>query len=237
MKKLKILSLTAVSPDIPEIVFARFKKAFDEMIKETDNFVVSKTVFDDRVEPSLPNDWGAASKLARIRNAMIDENLTDEDFVFWIDSDLVEFSSTLLVGMHHSATMLSRRGIIAPMNLIEGTEKWYDWGAFIQSGTDDIQPQNYAQLWGRNVSSEKPYFHPGYLIDNPRWVRMDSVAQCVLIPSKVYRKGAARHLVNNVFFEFHSVCQKARELRIRPYVDRELIAFHADRSLYGRNWG
>lgn len=231
--KSKILALTLVSPEVPESVYSRFEKAQRELQTYSASYFDLEWMFNHEIEPHLPNDLVPVSQVARLRNKMIDRYLKDHDYVFWIDSDLVEFKENLLERLVDRQRIENK--IIAPQNLVEMTDKWYDWGAFIQAGTSHIQPQQLNQIYGRNLETNPPYFHPGYQRDFPL-VKMDSVAQCVLIPASVY-KSEIRHIVDTCFYEFFSVCREAKKKGIQTYVDRSLTAFHADRSLYGRNWG
>lgn len=244
--KPKILCLTLVSPDLPEIVLMRNTEERNKLIAFSQTWFDLEWVLIDKTEPHLPNDVGATSQVARLRNNAIDEYLKDDhDMVFWLDSDLVEFPQTLLERLQRrqidiESQLLSREllptraKIVSPLVLVELTDKFYDWGAFIQRGTSHIRPYQFNQIYGRNLESDPPYFHPGYELKP--LMEMDSVAQCVLIPAEIYRQGA-RHLAKNVFFEFHSVCEAARKMGVKTFVDRTVTAFHADRTLYGKNWG
>ncbi len=242
--KPKILCLTLVSPDLPESVESRFMKAKDDLQSFSEPWFDMEWHYNQDIEPHLPNDIGATSQVARLRNKTIDAHLTDHDLVFWIDSDLVDFDKTLLERLQRNQIAACMEEgvllkgdiprIISPQVLVELTDKWYDWGACIQRGTSHIRPQQLNQIYGRNLESDPPYWHPGYELKP--LMEMDSVAQCVLIPAEVYRQGA-RHLVDNCFYEFHSVCEAARKMEVKTYIDRTVTAFHADRSLYGRNWG
>jgi hypothetical protein len=233
-----IAMLTAIKPGMNETMLMRHRAAKAKLMNHIENrFKV--TMFEDESEMfDLPNDIPRVSKVVRIRNQMVEKfKVTDFDYVFWLDADIVEFKPNTLSRLwdnfwdnNYRPGYIYENGpmIIAATPLIEETEKFYDHGAFIQRGTSHIVPDSYQQIWGRNVNSFPPYFHPGY--EPKRLMEMDSVAQCVLMPSFLYIDG--RHSAPNAFYEFWPLCEHARSLNVKTYMDTQVVVYHANFPLY-----
>jgi hypothetical protein len=143
---------------------------------------------------------------AAARNAMLDLYLRDEHtHILWIDADLVEYPVDLASRLH----ALDPEGIIAPLPLVEGTNRLYDVYGFVDSK-------------GRRM--EKPY--PPYPVGP-----MQSVGTCYLAPASLYHAGA-RYDPTEGHTEHYSVCKLAPRVSSTDQV----IVYHADLPKYGEAW-
>lgn len=234
-----VLVLTPVNPALDPAVLRRARELAERAISGMRG---CRIVYDETgVAPvrGQPHPHRQAA-IAEIRQNMIDRHLRDEEWVFWVDVDLVEYPANLL------EELISRAegGIAAPLVLMEGDVsepaypagfgpgRFYDVAGFIEKGR-----------WARFT---QPYFDqigPVY--------ELDSVGSCYLVNADLYR-GGAKHAVDpatnrfisnksqwsekairenqvgpaNSFTEHYSVCQFAREagLPVRAFAD--LIALH-----------
>ena len=195
--------------------------------------------------PPDPADCRPWSKVCRIRNRMLDRIDRDAfDFLLWIDADVIDYPADmptrLLAG--------NPAGISAPLVLIEGTDRSYDWAAFVMAGKDHVLPTDRRRVWGRNLAHEPPYWHehdPPRVEDDagasPRWyepagavVNMDCVGTITLVPTWVYRR--ARYEDHPAFTDHYPLCLACRQAGQRVTVDRSLIAYHADLPKWGEEW-
>ena len=155
----------------------------------------------------LPGD--RFERLAHLRNALIDQYLKDEDYVFWIDSDI-------LVGAKALRQLLSDSvPIVAPMVMIENTETFYDTLAFRKNG--------------EKFTPGHPYFAALTL----GITQVDSVGGCYLVDASAYKAGA-RYTggdSENVGF-----CLSAKEKGFLSYLDMELRVQHINLEKYGVAW-
>ena len=178
--------------------------------------------------------------LAMLRRGMIERHLRSEQWVFWVDADIVDYPSCLVEELIHRA----EGGVAAPLVLMEGdiTEparsngfgpgRFYDVAGFVEGGR-----------WARFTP---PYFDQAGPIFN-----LDSVGSCYLVNADIYRNGGA-HMIDpaserfvqaneswpedavarnqcgsaNAFTEHYSVCQFAlrQGLPVRAFAD--LVARH-----------
>jgi hypothetical protein len=130
--------------------------------------------------PARGNHASRQAALAAIRQSMVDKHLRDEQWVFWVDSDIVSYPADML-------TILCQRcegGVAAPLVLMEGKlgettgnkrgfapGKFFDVAGFVEKGR-----------WAR---FDEPYFdQPGPFYD------LDSVGSCYVIDADNYREGA-----------------------------------------------
>jgi hypothetical protein len=143
---------------------------------------------------------------AAARNAMLDLYLKKaHTHVLWIDADVVEYPKDLAgLLLAHDAD-----GIIAPMPLIEGTNRFYDVYGFIKPDGSRVQ---------------RPY--PPYP-NGP----MASVGTCYLAPAALYHDGA-RYEPTEGHTEHYSVCKQAA----RVSVASDIIIRHADLPAWGLEW-
>lgn len=147
---------------------------------------------------------------AAARNAMLDLFLTDEHtHVLWIDADVVDYPPDLATRLH----ALDPTGIIAPMVLIEGTNRFYDTRGF-----EDIDGARACYL--------PPYFH-----DDSALIPMRSVGTCYLAPAALYQAGA-RYDVTPHETEHYSLCGRAA----RVSATRDVVVYHAELPRWGERW-
>jgi GT2 family glycosyltransferase len=179
--------------------------------------------------------------MAAIRQAMVERYLTDERWIFWVDSDIVKYPANLIDELIGRA----EGGIAAPLVLMEGDVseplsnkygfgpgRFYDVAGFVENGR-----------WARFT---EPYFdQPGPVYE------LDSVGSCYLLNADLYRQGA-RHEIDFAskkfllddcvwqedaiarnqsgsaicFSEHYSVCEFTRRagLPVRAFAD--LVACH-----------
>jgi hypothetical protein len=122
---------------------------------------------------------------------MIDRHLRDEQWVFWVDADIVDYPPDLV------DELISRAegGIAAPLVIMAGDPseppsnkfgfgpgRFYDVAGFAEHGR-----------WAR---FHEPYF------DQPGPVyQLDSVGSCYLVNADLYRHGA-KHMIDPASAEF-----------------------------------
>jgi SAM-dependent methyltransferase/GT2 family glycosyltransferase len=210
--------------------------------KATAGMKHSRIIVDDRGQAPVRGNAHPyrQSALAALRRDMIEHYLRDEQWVFWVDADIVDYPSCLVEELIQRA----EGGVAAPLVLMEGDAseparqdgfgpgRFYDVAGFVEEGR-----------WARFTL---PYFNQTGPIFN-----LDSVGSCYLINADIYRNGAA-HVIDpasdkfvqtsrtwpkdaiarnqqgpaNAFTEHYSVCQFAlrQGLPVRAFAD--LIARH-----------
>lgn len=148
----------------------------------------------------------AYSAHAEARNAMLDLYLKKKHtHVLWIDADVVDYPADL-------ATRLLEKddaGIIAPVALIEGSNRLYDV---------------YGYLFPDGRRIEIPY--PPYP-NGP----MRSVGTCYLAPASLYHDGA-RYEPTEGHTEHYSVCRKAAHVGVAS----DVVVYHANLPAWGMEW-
>ena len=234
-----VLVLTPISPSLDPAVIRQARKLAERAISGMRG---CRIVHDEAGEAPVRGQPHPhrQSAMAGLRQNMIDRHLRDEQWVFWVDADLVEYPANLV------EELISRAegGIAAPLVVLEGDVsepayqagfgpgRFYDIAGFIEKGR-----------WARFT---QPYFDqigPVY--------QLDSVGSCYLVNADLYRWGA-RHTVDhatdsflssglqwsndaifenqlspaNSYTEHYSVCEFTRNagLPVRAFAD--LIAFH-----------
>ena len=152
-------------------------------------------------------------RLAVLRNKLLEEALEDEEFVFWIDSDIVEFSPSLLRDL-----IKANVDVIAPYVLIEGTDKFYDHLAFRKDGVKFMFPDGFA------------------IMELPKELfEVDSVGTCMLVRADVYRRGV-RYPEDHPESEQVGFCELAKKKGFKIFVNPNLKVFHAELPRYGYSW-
>lgn len=109
----------------------------------------------------FPNDGGyhaAYASNADARNALLDKHLNGQEYVFWVDVDIVDYPADII-------ERLMTGGIAAPLVLLEDTQRFYDIGSFVQDGK-----------W---ASMQWPYFDA----TKP----LEGVGCVYIIPSEIYK--------------------------------------------------
>lgn len=188
----------------------------------------------------LPHPHRQAA-MAAIRQGMIDRHLRDEQWVFWVDADIVAYPEDLIDELIARA----EGGIAAPLVLMQGDldeplsnkfgfgpGRFYDVAGFVEHGR-----------WARFTP---PYF------DQPGPVyQLDSVGSCYLVNADLYRHGAKHSLdpasrefiesesawaddaitrnqaaAANCFTEHYTVCEFARSAGLPVQAFADLVAYH-----------
>lgn len=201
--------------------------------------------------PKEPTDCRPWSKVTRIRNKIIDSlNLGLYSHICWIDADIVDYNKDILTKLVDA----NPDGISAPLVLIEGTDKWYDWAAFVMKGCSGIKPDDRNRIWGRNLQHPAPY----WWIDGGRnpdrdpmtaprdgvarkfekgedIIDVDSVGAMYVASADIYRTGV-RHEDHPAFTDHFPICEAALKMGRRVIVNRTCKAYHAILPNYGEKW-
>lgn len=176
-----------------------------------------------------PKDYTPWSRVTRARNMMLDKiNVQAFDYLLWIDADVVEYPPD----MPSRLIAANPRGVTAPLILIEGSDRFYDWAAFVIKGKSHIEPTNKAQLYGRNLRHEPPYW-PNLPTDNH--LELDCVGTVTLVSTDVYMSGA-RYVDHPSFTDHFSICEAAKSIGGKVVCVRDCVARHADLPKYGEQW-
>lgn len=234
-----VLALTPISPHLEERILARAQELVHRALKGMGN---SRVVYDSAGE-APPRGAPFPHRLAGItplRQAMIDRHLRDEQWVFWVDADLVEYPAELI----HELIYRAEGGIAAPLVIMEGDPdepafpagfgpgRFYDIAGFIEQGR-----------WTRFT---QPFFDqrgPVY--------QLDSVGCCYLVNADLYRRGAKHELdpassrfiaenrswpdnaieqnqagPANSFSDHYTVCAFARQCALPVRAFGDLVAYH-----------
>jgi hypothetical protein len=151
---------------------------------------------------------------ARARNATLDEYLRpSHTHVLWIDADIVSYPPDLISRLLAPFTA----GIVAPLPLIEDTDRFYDVVGFL------------------DIHGKRLPIYPPYLSGDSDLVPMRAVGTCYLIPASIYRDGA-RYEPTTGHTEHYTVMAAAAEAGMRISCLRSLTIAHADLPKYGEAW-
>lgn len=146
-----------------------------------------------RKEQTDATPW---SIVTRVRNRMLDKYILPHfeaearafapDYVFWMDSDIVEFPTDFPT----RAIALNPTGVTAPLTLIEGTQRFYDFCGYVQKSGSDVTGEFRARLRsnyvpGRNVLLVPPYFDRGVTAGS-NMVEMDCVGCLYVVPMSIF---------------------------------------------------
>lgn len=162
---------------------------------------------DTWIKETSPQIADRLERLAFLRNLLVDEALPigNEDYVLWIDSDVVDFPSSLIRDL-----MKHKVPVVAPGVWIEGTDQFYDTLAF------------------RNIYGHKV---PPFNVPYKGFVEMGSVGTCYLVDSRLYTKMSIRYSGGDS--EQVTFCSEARKLRKKVYADFDVKVQHANLPKYG----
>lgn len=149
-------------------------------------------------------------RLAVLKNRVINEALTDEEFVLWLDSDLVDLPISLLREL-----IKANVDVVAPYVLVEDTDKFYDHLAFRKDGLKIMFPDGVPVC---------PL--PADIFE------VDSVGTCMLVNAGVYRKGV-RYPESDAESEQVLFCEAAKKNGFRVFADPHLKVIHANLPKYG----
>jgi GT2 family glycosyltransferase len=160
-------------------------------------------------------------KLATLRNHLIMESLEDEEYVLFVDSDVVKMPPDMLRSL-----LAVDADIVAPMVYIDNFREFedtyfYDTLAFI----DD-----------KNLNFEHTYPYVPGLKDLPSQpVYINSVGTCYLIDSKVFRAGV-KYQGSETLSEQIGFCQRAKAAGFRVAVAPDVGVLHCNFELYGEEF-
>lgn len=153
-----------------------------------------------------PGD-GRFSANARARNNLLDTHLAaTHDYVFWVDSDLIDYPADLPTRLHNiNPGGMSAPAVVLPSHI--GRDRFYDTLGFIE--------------YGGGTRLFPPWFgQPGPIVE------LDSVGSCYLAPADIYRKGA-RYADVPRYTEHMAVMWAAKAAGRRIVCDTRLVATHA----------
>ncbi len=206
--------------------------------------------FDYTDIPKEPTDSRPWSKVTRIRNKVINSlNLDAYTHICWIDADLVDYNKDILTKLITANPI----GVCAPKVLIEGTNQWYDWAAFVMKGKSNIKPDDRNRIWGRNLQHPAPYFwidggknpdanpmvapRDGVAMDfkGQTLIDLDSVGAMYTVSTDIYKAGI-RHEDHPAFTDHFPICEAALKMDRRVTVDFTSTAYHAVLPNYGEKW-
>ena len=167
------------------------------------------------------------SKVAVVRNQILDDGLWRHfSHMLWIDADVVKFPPTIIEDLLAANSL----GVAAPVDIIEGTQTFHDWAAFIYQGRDHIYPECRDNLPGRNIRIEPPYFPTREAV-----TLMDCVGTVTLVNTEIYASGA-RYEDHPAFTDHYPICKAARDMGRGVCVARNCIVEHANLPWYGEKW-
>lgn len=208
----RVLVLIPMKPGLSEATLQHCKSLADRAILDLPH---SRVVFDDRTgaPPRGTHPYRQAA-LAEIRQGMIDRHLRDEQWVFWVDADIVDYSKNLIIDLIHRA----EGGIAAPFVIMEGSpdEPPTNSHGFGPGRFFDVAGFVEANRW---ASFTPPYFtQPGPAID------VESVGSCYLVNADLYRHGA-RHEADPLSRQFVAAGQTWPENAVKLGQDGQPLAF------------
>lgn len=234
-----VLVLTPVNPLLGRDVLDRARQLAE---RATRGMRGSRLVYDDTGEApprgaTFPHRLAA---LTPLRQAMIERHLRNEQWVFWVDADLVEYPANLI----DELVARAEGGIAAPLVLMEGdvSEAAYPAG---------FGPGRFYDIAGFVENARWAQFTPPYFDQIGPVYRLDSVGCCYLVNADLYRWGArheldyaARAFIEenrdwaddaiqanqagpaNSFTDHYSVCEFARGAGVPVQAFGDLIAYH-----------
>ena len=168
---------------------------------------------------------------AAIRQAMVDEYLTDHDYVLWWDADLTIIPNNL-IGNLFSYYPDHEHAILAPWVYTENTKKdndpcFYDTSGFIYKDHDGTL---------QKFNNHRPVITQG-MVEHYYAYDMEGVGCCCIIPSQVYKLGA-KHVPADIsnYTDWYSVCQFAKSKGFVVLSLPFVLVWHADLNHYGEGW-
>lgn len=190
-------------------------------------------VVDAHPIPAEPGDSTPWSRVARARHHLLNLiNLTNYEWIIWVDADLVDYQADLFQWLVHGAITYADKGICAPTVLIEDTATFYDACGFIYKGAEHMDPGNRAYIPGRNINCNPPYYNFDDLttFDNgvPTSVQMACVGTVYAVHRDIYTSAPIRHADHPAFTDHFSICSRAWEMGRKVVALPNVIAWHAD---------
>jgi hypothetical protein len=222
----KVLIIIPRAPNTAAAITEKSQLCVDAAIMHCRTELDVQLYIDDAPYPSHASDRRWGSKIARVRNAIVEHLLPRfYDYFLWIDADVVECPPDMPIRLLEC----NPDGVSAPLSLIEGTDYLYDWTAFILEGKDTVAPDLHAPIVERNLFNRPPYWAPEPVEDV---VPMDCVGMVTMVPTWVYKSGV-RYEDHPAFTEHFSICKAVRNANKRVVCHRKVIAYHADLPKYG----
>jgi len=159
-----------------------------------------------------PIEGTTIERLCQYRRLLVEQALRDEDYVLWIDSDIVETSPNLLKSL-----VAEKAAIAAPMVAIEHWEsKWFDFRCFRRNG--------------KMFSPEPPYcggFQPN------RTIEIDSAGTCYLVKSDVFKSISYAYDGDSEHIAF---CRRVKEAGRKIVLNPKVRVLHAYLPAYGEQF-
>ncbi len=164
------------------------------------------------------------SRLAEIRNRLLSECLGENDWVLWLDADLVDYPASLLKDL-----LASGREVAVPL-CVRTDGKPFDLNTFI------LHPEK--------VESEDPAHLIDGLFQPPRgvgrayldtaedgWVEVDGVGgAALLVRADVHRQGLVFPSWSyRGYIETEGLAMIAKDMGVRCWGNRSIVVVHADR--------
>jgi hypothetical protein len=230
----KVLTVIPVKPTLHPEIRRMSAESAHAMVAANPDLELS-IIFDTRSEPKHDTDHTPWSKVARVRNKVLDSiDLSKWDYLFWVDADVIRYPADM------PTRLLTENptGVSAPMVMIDGNmeglvnTRFYDMAAFIIEGRDHIEPTVAIPfIPGRNV-----WYTPPYWPDEPTTdvVRMDCVGTITMVPAHIYK--TARYEDHPAFTDHYPICKEARRQGLPVTAHRNITAFHANLPKYGEAW-
>ena len=116
--------------------------------------------------------------MASLRQKMVERYLQDEQWIFWVDADIIDYPPFLIEQLIQRA----EGGIAAPLVLMEGeiTEP---------ATKDGFGPGRFFDIAGFVENGRWARFTPPYFDQPGPIYRLDSVGSCYLVNADLYRTG------------------------------------------------
>ena len=149
-------------------------------------------------------------RLAYLRNLLVDEAhpIGGEDYILWIDSDVVDFPPSLIKDlMKHNVQ------VVAPSVWIEGTQQFYDTLAF-------------RNIYGQRI--------PAWDIPYKGFMEMGSVGCVYMVAARLYSQSKIRYHGGDS--EQVKFCEAVRQKGEKVYADFDIHVQHANLPWYGKTW-
>ena len=210
---MNILAAIPVKKSLNEALRARMAIQADALAKQN-----GITVAIHENEPVVEAIRGRADyvlkrsmNLCHARNSLLDIYLKPEhEFVMWIDADIVDYPEDLALRLLREVS----DGVIAPMILIEGTDRYYD-------------TYTHIDLKGTPARAATPYFD----VDDDL-IPMSCVGGCYLMPAEVHR---AMHYTpsGGPGMEHLTLMRVAKKMGFDIFVTRRVKVYHADLPKWG----
>ena len=190
-----VLVLTPVSPRLNRDMVARARELASQAVRGLREHRIIYDELDETPPRGVPHPLRQAT-MACLRQRMIEQHLRDEQWVFWVDADIVDYPNFLIEELIERAD----GGIAAPLVLMDGI-------ASEGAGPDGFGPGRFYDIGGFSEKGHWARFMPPYF-DQPGPVyQLDSVGSCYIVNADLYRNGA-KHMVDPVSQQFLK-CDKA----------------------------